>query len=107
VVSGGPPRLQCVGLNRPRVPARLRDARAEFAASTVLSCAVNRRWSRLGVGLWALLGVKQPGLVRSEQFGAHVALHHSQRRVREILVDVSDGVAGDNDLEVPHVGVKC
>jgi hypothetical protein len=38
-------------------------------------------------------------------FGAHIALHHPQRGLGEILVDVRYGIA-DHDLEVADGGTK-
>jgi hypothetical protein len=58
--------------------------------------------------VWDLFSVsgKQSRLALSDEFRTHVALHHPQRGQREILVDMSDGIAGDNDLEVTDVGIK-
>jgi hypothetical protein len=38
--------------------------------------------------------------------GAHVAAHHSQRRVGEFGVDVRDAVERYRDAEVAHVGIE-
>lgn len=35
----------------------------------------------------------------------HVAFHHVQRGVSEVVVDVSDGVARNGDLEMPDVRI--
>ena len=41
-----------------------------------------------------------------DEFGAHVALHHLQRRITEFGVDVGDRIRRDHDGEMPDVGVE-
>src|SRR5690242_4340720 len=45
-------------------------------------------------------------LCRRNYFCAHVAVHHRQRGVAELGVDVRDGIRGHHDRKVAHVGIQ-
>jgi hypothetical protein len=45
-------------------------------------------------------------LLRRDDLGVHVPLHHRQRGVAEFGIDVRDGIGRDDDREVPHVGIQ-
>jgi hypothetical protein len=41
------------------------------------------------------------------QFCRHIALHHDQCRGTQLCVEVGDGIGGNHDRDVTHVGVEC
>ena len=45
-------------------------------------------------------------LLRGHDLGAHVLVHHAQRRLAEFGVDVRDAVGRHDHLEMAHIGVE-
>jgi hypothetical protein len=41
------------------------------------------------------------------QFCGHIPLHHGQCRGTQLGVEVGDGIGGNHDRDVTHVGVEC
>src|SRR6476660_8448291 len=52
------------------------------------------------------LPMSTQALLRNRKLGAHVALHHSQRRIPQVGVDVGDAVFRHDHMEMPDVGVQ-
>lgn len=52
------------------------------------------------------LPVSEGDIVRFGDGGSHVAFHHPQSSVGQVVVDVCYRVFGDGDLQMPDVGIE-
>src|SRR5947209_6756052 len=59
-----------------------------------------------GIRASALPSRRLQALHAGQHVGAHVALHHAQSGLGQLLVDVGHAVAAHRDLEPAHVGVE-